>query len=92
MLPILISYVGVKTEYVLDHDLKDLVLMLNRTGSFECPQHMFWLRNKKKMFHYARPPDKSAYWKIIWFITFYFSSKTYVMGTHMFKFMSKNII
>ena len=24
-----------------------------------------------------RPPDKSVYWKII----FYFSSKTYIMGT-----------
>ena len=26
----------------------------------------------------TRPPDKSAYWKIIFF---YFSSKTYVVGT-----------
>ena len=28
----------------------------HRDGSFEYPQHMFWLRNKKKNFSYALLP------------------------------------
>ena len=29
-----------------------------RDGSFEYPQHMFWLRNKKNKFYYTLLPEK----------------------------------
>ena len=65
---------------------------------------MFWLRNKKSIFHLARPPDKEC---VLEKHFLHFSPKTYVVGTqknrlnemvifehpkHMFKLMGKAII
>ena len=55
----------------------------HRDGSFEYPQHMFWLRNKKNNFQlhtFILGPGVPIPLVQV-FIIFYFSTKAYVVGT-----------